>query len=206
MRFAAQCPFYLVVQDAKQSSHELSERCPTIICLWLPDRGDSERVDSTRSPLGNSVAIRDQDLTSQPAPAVSQTLSAQPDAHGGRQDACYGGIAPPQRVKLVMIFITERLFLIVAAAFAAVAVNAVAQNPVPVTDLSVEGVIVEGGIVCPLLRTNDGLQIALQGVERDRFPAGTCLHAQGRWVRHSNCMQGARTLLVKRILKAECAR
>ncbi len=105
-----------------------------------------------------------------------------------------------------MIFCPKRLFRALAAAFAILAVEAGAETATSAGDLPVEGVIVDGGVVCPLLQTREGLQIALQGVARDRYPAGTQLKVEGRLVRNSMCMQGARTLLVNRILNAEYAR
>lgn len=99
---------------------------------------------------------------------------------------------------------TGKFFGAIATGLCLLAVEALAQGPAP--DTVVDGVIVDGGVVCPLLQTKDGLQISLQGVARDRFPAGTCLNIEGRFVRVSKCMQGARTLWVRRILDMEDAR
>lgn len=65
------------------------------------------------------------------------------------------------------------------------------------------GVIVEGGVICALLRTTEGQEIALQGIGRDQYPPGAQLQLFGRYVRYSTCRQGEKTFQVDRISKQE---
>lgn len=65
------------------------------------------------------------------------------------------------------------------------------------------GVVVDGGVVCALLRTVQGQEIALQGIGRDQYPPGTQLRLLGHYVRYSVCRQGEKTFQVERVLKEE---
>jgi hypothetical protein len=63
---------------------------------------------------------------------------------------------------------------------------------------TITGLTVEGGVVCPLLKLDDGETVPLTGVPLDAFPPGRRLVLEGRFVRVSMCQQGRRTFEVSR--------
>ncbi|MGV6475064.1 hypothetical protein [Azotobacter vinelandii] len=101
------------------------------------------------------------------------------------------------------IFDRKRLLRICLSLCLGEAMTAMAETPAPPEPTRVEGRLVEGGIVCPLLRTGDGEVLPLTGIGMDDYPLATRLTLDGVFVRVSPCMQGKRTLQVRRVLKVE---
>jgi hypothetical protein len=65
---------------------------------------------------------------------------------------------------------------------------------------TITGTTIEGGVVCPLLKLDDGEIVPLTGVPLDAYPPGERLVLEGRFVRVSICQQGRRTFEVSRNL------
>lgn len=82
---------------------------------------------------------------------------------------------------------------------------ALAKEPMNQPSKYVQGVIEDAGTMCPIMLTDDGTQITLQGIGKHQYPVGTKLLLEGRFVRVSKCMQGVKTLQVEKILNKEPA-
>ena len=63
---------------------------------------------------------------------------------------------------------------------------------------TITGMTVEGGVVCPLLKLEDGETVPLAGLPIDAYPPGQRLVLEGQFVRVSICQQGRRTFEVSR--------
>ncbi len=63
---------------------------------------------------------------------------------------------------------------------------------------TITGTTVEGGVVCPLLKLEDGEIVPLAGVPLHAYPPSRRLVLEGQFVRVSICQQGRRTFEVSR--------
>jgi hypothetical protein len=66
---------------------------------------------------------------------------------------------------------------------------------------SLIGNVIDGGVICPLIKTNEGEVFALVGIPNDKFAINTKLELEGTYIKRSICQQGDMAFRIDRILK-----
>ena len=64
----------------------------------------------------------------------------------------------------------------------------------------IRGQLVSGGVICALIKTDQGEILALAGINHNKFPIGTELALEGERITRSICQQGAVAFKVDRII------
>ncbi|CAN4267493.1 hypothetical protein MCEMSEM29_00444 [Methylophilaceae bacterium] len=66
---------------------------------------------------------------------------------------------------------------------------------------SLIGNVIDGGVICPLIKTNEGKVFALVGILNNKFAINTKLELEGIYIKRSICQQGDIAFRIDRILK-----
>jgi len=64
----------------------------------------------------------------------------------------------------------------------------------------IRGKLVGGGVICALIKTEQGEILPLAGITHNRFPIGTELELEGEQVTQSICQQGPVAFKVDKVL------